>query len=85
MSDWESEAACRPFPVSLFFPSRGDMAAVAAAKLICFGCPVKAQCLEAALAEESASSAALSGIRGGLSPGRRAAMIRARRLVPLGR
>jgi hypothetical protein len=58
--DWRTRAACRTQPTRLFFPGRGDLAAVAAAKKVCAGCGVAAECLAAHLDVEH-------GVFGGLS------------------
>ena len=43
---WRADAACRGMDtVAVFFPARGQNGKVAAAKKICEGCPVKAECL----------------------------------------
>ena len=47
--DWHARAACRGSDVD-FFPTRGDGAGVAACRAICAACPVRAECLEWALA-----------------------------------
>lgn len=60
---WASSAACRDLPKPMFFP-QGDprspqyQKAVAAAKLVCAGCPVISECREA--------GKGLDGIWGGL-------------------
>lgn len=41
---WQNDAACRGVDPSLFFPGRGDNAAVATAKAICASCPVCKTC-----------------------------------------
>lgn len=72
LPEWYDEAACRGMAVSKFFscmsPRDRD-----AAKDVCAACPVAAQCLEAAMAEEATRQSAgqnlkgRHGIRGGLS------------------
>jgi transcription factor WhiB/Homeodomain-like domain-containing protein len=49
---WRERAACAEVDPELWFPDRGQgyRAAGAAAKRICAGCPVRAQCLAFALA-----------------------------------
>lgn len=44
---WQERAACRDSDPGIFFPERGDNAAVA--KAVCLSCPVQAACLEYAL------------------------------------
>lgn len=51
--DWRDESACRTEPLELFFPTGFSVAArtrARAAKSICRSCPVRAECLEFALA-----------------------------------
>jgi len=71
---WWARAACRGIDPDLFFPERGDNAAVAAARTVCQGCPVQGACLDYALAicEDR-------GIFGGLTGTQRRALRRARR------
>ena len=57
---WQDEANCLGVDANLFYPERGDHAAVMAAKAICAGCPVTAQCLEESAGEKD-------GIFGGMS------------------
>jgi WhiB family redox-sensing transcriptional regulator len=59
---WRTERACADMPVDVFFPGRGQNGAVAAAKAICNGCPVKAECLTDALSDPM-----ISGIWGATS------------------
>ncbi len=52
--DWQHRGACRPsiLPADqafVFFPGSGDRASIDAAKRICAGCPVAADCLQHAL------------------------------------
>jgi WhiB family redox-sensing transcriptional regulator len=46
---WRADAACRGMDTAVFFPGRGQSGAVAAAKAICNGCPVAAECLTEAM------------------------------------
>lgn len=46
---WHARAACRGQGAERFFLARGEH--VGPAKAICSGCPVRAECLEAALAD----------------------------------
>lgn len=50
---------------------------VPVARALCTGCPIRDECAELALREES--SGYISGIRGGMSPRERRALIRERR------
>lgn len=65
--DWQDKAACKGTDVELFFlphNSRGDdkRRRLAAAKAICSGCVVRAECLEYAVRTEQPF-----GVWGGLS------------------
>lgn len=59
--------ACKGYDVNLFFPQPGVRlrADIAAAKAICATCPVRIDCLNYALALESASPRSCPGIWGG--------------------
>ena len=53
-SFWQARARCQGMDVNLFFPDRLELgeafdAVVAEAKAVCGACPVRADCLEAAL------------------------------------
>jgi WhiB family transcriptional regulator, redox-sensing transcriptional regulator len=49
---WRLEAACRDIErPEVFFPRRGDTAAVVAARAVCATCPVSEPCLRFALAQ----------------------------------
>jgi WhiB family redox-sensing transcriptional regulator len=69
MTGWRDGAVCAQTDPELFFPRAGDAAANARAKSVCAGCPVRAECLEAALADPS-----LEGIWGGTSARDRGAL-----------
>ena len=72
MSDgWREVAACAETDPELWFPSKGG-ANGRAAKKICGGCPVQAECLQDALE----SGDVLHGIRGGVSARNRRGMLR---------
>ena len=59
--DWMERASCLPYPIELFFPEPGDsQQVIKAAKKVCAGCPVNAQCLEYAMGFDN-----LPGIWGG--------------------
>ena len=47
--EWQSRAACVSQSDADFFPERGGKRDVAAAKAVCAGCPVRAECLDYAL------------------------------------
>jgi WhiB family transcriptional regulator, redox-sensing transcriptional regulator len=59
---WRLRAACRKLSPDLFFPGRGEMALLAAAKAVCARCPVREECLIS-----SVQMGARSGVWGGLS------------------
>ncbi|GIU91331.1 MAG: transcriptional regulator WhiB [Acidimicrobiia bacterium] len=73
--DWRELAACAASEVD-FFPPAGDVQAVVKAKAVCFACPVRAECLEYALATEQPE-----GVWGGLT---RRERVRFGRMVVLG-
>ena len=64
---WKDQAACRWWPLALFFPEPG--VSVQPAKRICRGCPVRQACLRAGIEERH-------GIWGGLTRSERAALRR---------
>lgn len=70
---WWDLAACRGMATDLFFPGRGDYD-VYEAKRVCAGCPVRAECLEEALAQRE-----VFGVWGGLSERERRSIRSARR------
>ena len=45
-TDWQRHGNCVGVDPDLFFPERGDNAAVAQAKAVCRGCSVRQACLE---------------------------------------
>lgn len=59
-ASWRDHAACRGVDPDLFFPGRGE--ATAPAKAVCATCPVRAECLNYAMANGEKF-----GIWGGLS------------------
>lgn len=67
MSDWLADAACRGRPTDWWFPIRGDHFAARVAIVVCKSCPVRAECLAAALVEEAVVDGPRSGIRGGVT------------------
>ena len=70
--DWMRGGNCRHYPPAAFFPSDG--VGVDAARKICEGCPVKAPCLEYALAERIDH-----GVWGGCSERERRRILKRRR------
>jgi WhiB family redox-sensing transcriptional regulator len=73
---WRVEAACRPLDSAIFFPDRTAYRndAVAGAKAVCRRCPVREECLEAAM-----DGGEKIGIWGGLTPLERANLQRRKR------
>lgn len=63
--DWHSRAACSDSDPDLFFPDTGSGEQITAAKQVCAGCPVRAECLTDVLNWEQPSHR--SGIAGGLT------------------
>lgn len=57
---WQDEAVCRTTDPEIFFPDKGE--STREGKKVCARCPVKAECLEHALANEERF-----GVWGGLS------------------
>ena len=69
---WQRHAACAEEDPELFFA--GDDASVERAKQLCAVCPVRAECLETALAVNE-----MHGVWGGMAEGERRRLIRRRR------
>lgn len=83
--EWQKQAACADIGPDVFTPDDdpdNDLPAgpmYNAARPICAGCPVRAECLEFALdAEAGATPSHRAGIYGGLSPRQRYAVYRER-------
>lgn len=69
--DWELEAVCRTTDPEVFFPTAGESPERALA--ICWSCPVRVPCLEAAMAaERHGPKNGRAGVWGGLTPQERA-------------
>lgn len=60
-AEWHATAACRGRPAWMFFPARGDIIAIRAARKVCAACIVRGRCLEANLDQPD-------GIFAGTSP-----------------
>jgi len=71
---WQDQANCLGSDPDLFFPTTGSNIAARQAKQICFGCVVRLQCLEYALANREKF-----GIWGGLSERQRRVVLEERR------
>lgn len=66
---WRESATCREVDPDLFFPEIHQAAQWAAAKEVCARCPVRLDCLDWAMKEESGlGRSARYGVLGGLSP-----------------
>jgi len=61
---WWADAACAGQPLQLFFPA--PYVSQSEAKAICYGCPVRAECVSDALTTHETA-----GIRGGFGMGDR--------------
>lgn len=72
--EWMDDALCAQADPDAWFPESGEWPKVRAAKLICAACPVRAECLDYALA-----SGERFGVWGGLSEDERRAELRRRR------
>ncbi len=70
--EWMAQGKCRDMDPAVFFPSDGI--GVQAAQRICAECPVKAECLEFALADRVDH-----GVWGGTSERERRRILRTRR------
>lgn len=70
-TDWKAAANCRGADPELFFPGRGDLDGLAAAKAVCAGCAVTGPCLAYALEHGE------PGVWGGTSERERRRMRRA--------
>lgn len=70
--EWELDAACREYPTEIFFGDEGwTTDNQMAVDLVCSVCPVRQECLEAALWEERDAVKRRHGIRGGMSANQR--------------
>ncbi len=75
-AEWTARAKCRDMDPAVFFPSDGI--GVQVAQRICVDCPVKAECLEYALADRVDH-----GVWGGTSERERRRILRHRRISKL--
>lgn len=74
--DWRAEADCRYMPTWLFYPEAGGDTRSAdhhatVARYVCYGCPVRAECLATALMTHDRN-----GIWGGTNEKERRALLR---------
>ncbi|MFD6691079.1 WhiB family transcriptional regulator [Streptomyces bacillaris] len=80
--DWELEAVCRTTDPEVFFPTASESSKPAMD--ICWRCPVRTACLEAAMAEEHPDNRRHSGrhgIRGGYTANARGELQKRRDLT----
>lgn len=69
---WDERALCHGEDTETFFVFEQDLERVAEARYICRACPVTAECLAAAMAEEAGKSIShRHGIRGGVTASER--------------
>ena len=82
VSHWRRRAACRPYGSELFFPARSTFrnSEIARAKAICRPCPVREECLKAAM-----DGREKIGIWGGFTPEERARLHRLSRRARVAR
>lgn len=77
MTTWRDQAACRDVDTDLFFPvQQTSEREWELARAICRHCPVKAECLDAALSFEGADR---QGMWAGMTPDERARLVKRRR------
>ena len=79
MSGWHEQAACLGQDTELWFPYPGDLFTKSYALRVCGSCPVRRECLDAALAEETGAVKGVYGIRGGMDADQRRQLHRRRR------
>ena len=79
MTDTLTGAACRDLPGAddIFYPPHGQRATQA--RRICASCPVRLECLQYALEQESGNERMRHGIWGGLTPWERYEIARGRK------
>jgi WhiB family redox-sensing transcriptional regulator len=75
VNGWRQLAACRGRDPRVFFPARYDLFAREVAKAVCARCPVRAQCLNAALS----APFDVVGVWGGTTESERARLPASRR------
>ena len=67
--DWMAQALCAEIDPDLWYPDPGDAATARAAVAVCGVCPVRAECLDYAMATETQGGR--HGVWGGLIPNAR--------------
>lgn len=76
---WAQDALCAQTDPDLWYPELGGHAQAALARRICRACPVRAECLDYALAGADTWNGLTTGIWGGTTPRERARIRRARK------
>ena len=74
---WRDRAKCRTVDPEVFYPLDTDEKGQERALWVCFGCPVRAECLEEAFDQRD-----VEGVRGGTTGAERRSMLR-RKAAPL--
>lgn len=70
--EWQDQASCLGLDTNIFFPEGGGSTLPLTARRMCAACPVRVECLEAALEMEGATCRSeRHGFFGGLSPNKR--------------
>ena len=85
--EWWERAACVGQDPVLWFPTRGHARTLyEAARTVCNGCAVRAECLDECLREEAAQvrTTIRLGMRGAMSPEERDREVERRRRVTVG-
>lgn len=68
---WQDRAECRGAPIDVFYPQGAGPRCNDRALAYCARCPVRRECLDAAIASENGPRSHRSGVRGGMTPGQR--------------
>jgi WhiB family redox-sensing transcriptional regulator len=76
---WAEQALCAQAGPDAWFPDKGQHATTAVARRICAACPVRADCLEYALARADTWGGISTGVWGATTPGERAQIRQARK------
>lgn len=76
---WAEDALCAQTDPDIWFPEIGGHREAAIARRICRACPVRAECLDYALAGADTWNGLATGIWGGTSPRERARIRQARK------
>jgi WhiB family redox-sensing transcriptional regulator len=76
MENWFKKGNCYGKDTSMFYPETGDISGAKKAKILCTGCPVRAECLAYALNNNE-----LFGVWGGMTV-RKRKKLRSRISIP---